>query len=201
MKTSKGRRTALAAILLAAAAIAGVGAASHPLVLERWWIWKLDSKDFPARLAAAEKLGRMGSLRSIPKLVDLLEDTDRQVEKFRYFTAADRVGEILEGLGTPAVPALSRALRETAGEKEYWRRIACRALGRIGGPEAVAALAERLTDGWVCVQMQAFHALGEQGPRAEAAVPAISARIQDPQRDVRAWAQAALKKIRPASTR
>jgi HEAT repeat protein len=198
MKTAKGRRTALAASLLGAAVIAGVGAASHPLVLERWWMWKLDARNLRMRLEAAEKLGRMGSRAAIPKIIELLRDIGRVT---CTGLSPDQVALVLEGLGTPAVPALSRALRETAGEKEYWRRCACRALGRIGGPEAVAALAERLTDGWSCVQMQAFHALGELGPRAEAAVPAISAHLQDPQRDLREWAGAALEKIQPGSAR
>ena len=201
MKTAKGRRTAITAILLGAAVLAAAGAASHDMLLERWWMWKLDSADLPARLDAAEKLGRMGSRRSIPRLVELLEDPGSQVEQSRQFAAAEALGGILERLGPPAVPALSRALRETAGEKEYWRRCACRALERIGGPEAVAALAERLADGWACVQMQAFFSLGEMGPRAEAAVPAISARLQDPSRDTREWAGAALKKILPARVR
>ena len=201
MKTAKGRRTAITAIVLGAAVLAAAGAASQTLLLERWWMWKLDSEDLPARLDAAEKLGRMGSRRSIPKLVQLLQDSDGQMEKTRDFALAGRVADIIAGLGLPAAPVLARALVETAGEKKSWRRCACRALGRIDGPEAVAALAACLDDGWSCVQMQAFFSLGELGPRAEAAVPAISAHLQDPQRDLRGWAEGALKKIRPARIR
>ena len=88
------------------------------------------------------------------------------------------------------VPALIEALNDT---EACARAEAARALGRIGGPDAVLALANALQDVHPGVRADAATALGVIGDKS--AVPALSEAVRDAHADVRRQAAWALDRI------
>jgi HEAT repeat protein len=113
----------------------------------------------------------------------------------------------LARIGPPAkaaLPALRTALRDKNGEM---RARAAIALWRIDGnskeamPVFVATLKRRKGDrpddsnAWAARQV--VRALGEMGPRAKKAVPALLPLLKDKNEGLRWWTRQALKKIDP----
>jgi HEAT repeat protein len=98
-----------------------------------------------------------------------------------------------------ATPLLRRALRS---RKFAVRFAAARALADIGGPseEALPVYREALErggeDAW-----QAAALLGELGPRARGAVPALKLALRDRRYRLRRRAEEALRSISPEETR
>jgi hypothetical protein len=73
----RGRRAAWGLGVASVALLIGAGLFWRNAIKEEWLIWQLDSKDEEKRLAAAEKLAEMKSLRSVPYLVQLIEADER----------------------------------------------------------------------------------------------------------------------------
>jgi HEAT repeat protein len=105
-----------------------------------------------------------------------------------------RAALTLAGLGSeaaPAVPVLVSLLNDPKVGA-----YAARALAGVG-EDAVPALLRLLEDGSALTRKAAVKALGEMGPAAKAAVPALDGvRQSDPSAAVRSEAKAALDKIR-----
>ncbi len=114
----------------------------------------------------------------VTELIANLKHPDLRV---RYAAAAD-LGQI----GSPAVPALMEALKDTS---EYVRIFAADTLGQIRDPQAVPALTESLEDRNRPVRMYASRALMEIGFPA---VPALIVALQDTDANVRQSAALAL---------
>ena len=87
-----------------------------------WYIWRLKSKNWQVRQAAAEALGRIGSKEAVPHLIEALKDEDWNVR----FKAAEALGEIGS---KEAAPHLIEALKD---ENLNVRKAAAEALGEIG---------------------------------------------------------------------
>ncbi|HEX5444138.1 MAG TPA: HEAT repeat domain-containing protein [Pirellulales bacterium] len=96
-------------------------------------------RDWGVRETAADALARIGDA-SVPSLVEILQDPDRDV-RAQAARALARMGPRAE----PAIPALIAALNDS--DKEV-RMGAARALGQIGPPaaEAVPDLIQALKD-------------------------------------------------------
>jgi HEAT repeat protein len=98
----------------------------------------------------------------------------------------------------PAVPALSRLLRDPDGDV---RVASAEALLKIDpdrqGDRAVGTLADALKSAELLVRLRAAEALGGRGARSAAALPALRAAVQDPEPDVRRAAEEAAAKIGP----
>lgn len=121
----KGKRTAIAAVVL------GTGVLSAGLITARdraeewWWIWKLRSQEPMERWEAARRLVALGSLRSVPYLIravredegEAVRSTRVQIEGWgtcgndfrRHRTATPKVFLLWE-MGEGAVPCLRKAL-------------------------------------------------------------------------------------------
>lgn len=199
----RGRRAALAVATLGIATLLGAGFAQRRELAERWYIWRLGSADLVARFRAARSLGKLRSKRAVPGLVALLRDSERHeaeaAEVWGSVTSApDAVARTLEAIGpAECLPALEEALRRSKGEKRYWRRVACNVLARSRDPTAVPGLTELVDDGYLCVRLQAIHALGTFGPLAKGAVPSLRLALAD--RNTKATAETALEAIEEAA--
>ena len=91
---------------------------------------------------------------------------------------SETVREAVVGLGTPAVPALIKALGDWNSSV---RRAAAEALGAIGDPKAVPALVQALGDDRYKVRRAACEALVKIGTPA---VPALHKALTDENQDV-----------------
>jgi HEAT repeat protein len=107
------------------------------------------TEDIRARAAIA--LGAIRDAAAVPGLLAALRDPDGVVR----WWAADALGAI----GSPAVEGLAGVLGAAAGSAGA-RLVAARALGTIGDPVAVAALARALHDEHAMVRAAAAEALG-----------------------------------------
>jgi len=75
---SRGRSIALASACASVALVAAGTWVSRGSLLETWYIHRLGSDREDARLAAAEKLGEMSSLRALPRLLKAIRKEDRE---------------------------------------------------------------------------------------------------------------------------
>lgn len=113
-----------------------------------------------ARAACQDVLIQLGRA-SLPKVLQRLDPEDVHSSGTRLMV--DMIGQIG---GEAEIPVLTRFLRNT-GADENLRASAAAALGEIGGPKAIAALEELLSDGSEMLQLYALDALRA----ASAAVP------------------------------
>jgi HEAT repeat protein len=103
----------------------------------------------------------------------------------------------LRGHARAAVPALLDALKSPT---DWIRQRALHALGTIGDPSAVSAIVTALEDPSHFVRDNAVDALRDLGPKAEAAVPALTrVLLNDPKASVRRSVILALERIGPAA--
>ena len=132
----------------------------------------------PSREIAAQGLGYLGSAQAAGPLAKALSDPDPYVRR-RAAAAFETVP------GETAVGDLARvAVRDADPDV---RRFAVKALGRIGTPDAVRALANATRDGEAKVRQAAADELGRLA--AVESLEALGALINDPVDDVR-WAAA-----------
>ena len=124
----------------------------------------------------------------------LLED-ERQGSFGARATGARLLGEC-GAAALPAVPALLKLLKHPDGDV---RVAAAEALFRIApephGEASLGMLSAALRDPELLNRRRAAWALGERGPQAAAALPALRAAVQDPEPEVRTAAQEAIRKI------
>ncbi len=130
----------------------------------------------PAREAAAQGLGYLGSVKAVPALAKALKDPNDYVRR--------RAAAALETLpGTGAVAQLANAAvnDRAAAVRAY----AVKALGNVGTPEVVSPLARATEDPAPEVRQSAAEELGRI--RAQEALDALVKLFGDPDDDVR-WA-------------
>src|SRR5262245_5607890 len=106
MKT-KGRRIAIVMGLLGVVMMIGTGIATKDRVLERWYVWKLDTGYHEERLAAARALGELHSAWAVPFLIaefrrECEETPHRTFEESGY---DDFQGALMK-IGAPSLPPL-----------------------------------------------------------------------------------------------
>ncbi|HCU37539.1 MAG TPA: hypothetical protein DGT21_19530 [Armatimonadetes bacterium] len=132
----------------------------------------------PAREAAAQGLGYLGSAKAAAPLAKALRDPDAHVRR--------RAAAAFETLpGESAVKELAHvAVSDTNSDV---RRFAVKALGHVGTPEAAGALARATTDQEPRVRQAAADELGRLA--APEGFDALAAMLKDPVDDVR-WAAA-----------
>jgi HEAT repeat protein len=149
------------------------------------------------RASAAKALGQLGTVYACKELMFLLEDPSPIVASMAAW-----------GLGkaayVEAVPALEKIVK-TRPSQPATRSIsdlytgpelaAIEALGRIGGPRAVAALLESLGSASWRTRATAAQALAAAGDRSDPVIQAMEKRLQDPVNLVRAQALLGLKAL------
>ncbi|HEX7896905.1 MAG TPA: HEAT repeat domain-containing protein [Planctomycetota bacterium] len=145
----------------------------------------LPALEGPARADAAEELSRIGppAKAAVPALVKLLKDKDVDVR----LAAASALAAIEPG-NAAILPAV---VAELKGEQ---RKTAAEVLGDLGAP-GVPALIDALKDADAGVRWSAAESLGRIGVAAKAAVPALTAALDD--KEVRSIAADALAAMGP----
>ena len=152
---------------------------------------------------AADQLARIGpqAERAIPALVSLLPDQEEYIiggdaygHGGKRFEPGDRAAIALRKIGSPAIPALSVALRD---RDPVVRRRAAEALGAMGRPAAstVPELTSLLDDPVRHVRESAARALGKIGATDDSAIGALTRCLVDPHLKVRVAAVEAVGKI------
>jgi len=161
--------------------------------------------DAASRIAVAVALARHDPKNPavVPALMELAKERNRYV-----------AGQALTPLGTLKVTAAAPIMREKIKDAEPWLRLkAAEGLWKLEGKPAdvVATLAALLTErpsvtvamgGGVIVQpwtiaTESARLLGEMGPAAADALPALRRAAGDPEVTIRLSAARALKKIQP----
>jgi HEAT repeat protein len=207
------------------AALQGIGKAAKPAVPAL--IKTLDSEDFHTQYWACRALGAIGpdAQAAVPKLCELTKSGTASVRR----NAAAALGQIGPAIGTAGLDALIAAvgdgiepvrenavkalgqladfaapavptIRAAVAERKIAARVAsARALWRIthDADTAVPILIEQL--GGLDEPEDAAEALAELGPAAQAAVPALVARLTAQAGSLRALACEALGKIGTAA--
>jgi len=151
----------------------------------------LKNPDAEARAAAAWAFTQIGPVgaSAVPVLARSLSDSDSQV---RILT-----GLALQAMGPAAAPALPELVRSLADPVDYVRSASASALGAMGSTAApavkslVARLLDTNEDGLVLNNVA--QALGEIGPSAKDALPALDQAVK--QRRVGAAGEEAILRI------
>jgi hypothetical protein len=109
----RGRRIALVAIASGVAVLGAAAVALREPLLETWWLHRLESEDPGAQRAAAQGLGRIGSLRAIGPL---LAKTRNPRDGYVVFDvhAVGSLQRIAQRRGKTAVPHFMAALSAEA---------------------------------------------------------------------------------------
>jgi len=150
------------------------------------------------RASAAKALGQLGTVYACTELLALLEDPSPVVASVAAW-----------GLGKAAcieaVPALEKIDKTRQASQPAGRIIsdlyggpqlaAIEALGKIGGPRAVAVLVENLGSANWKVRVTAAQALGAAGDPSDAVIQALEKRLRDPVNLVRAHALLSLRAL------
>ena len=135
-------------------------------------------------LPAERVVERLGRPWAAPVLLDAWDDP----------AVLPMRGWVAEALGLAHEPRALPLLERLLGAGDDDERVrACRAVGRIGGPDALAALLPVLDDPYAPARAQAARALGELGDPA--AATALGERLSDPAWWVRANAGEALRRL------
>jgi hypothetical protein len=155
------------------------------------YIAALGATDVRHRRRAAAALGRLGPAagEAVEHLLKALDDPDEAVR----WWATSSLGD-LGPAGSSAVPALVDLLKD-----ETIRFAAIEALAKLG-PREVPSLVNALRDPNPLVRLGAVEALGQIGPDAREAYPAIHPLLNDADRRVRESASKALENISQSSS-
>lgn len=201
MNARTSRRVVSGVAVAGILVLGGAGYALRDSLVEQWHIRKLRSEDYTERFSAAERLGGMRSRKAVPGLVALLaESREHAVEAGKVWGPGANpclsMSAVLEEIGPSAVPFIARALEESDGRREYWRRCACDALAKIGGECAREALIARVNDTDGCVALSAIQRLRAMGSSASDAGPALKIALLSRKAYIRKAASDAMEAIR-----
>ncbi|HSB46542.1 MAG TPA: HEAT repeat domain-containing protein [Candidatus Bilamarchaeum sp.] len=142
------------------------------------------------RMNAAKALGRIGDVRAVPGLIDIVS---RDGDEYARMAAAEALGNIGD---VRALPALIDRVSGRGGSETGWRSIAAaaEALGRLRDGSAAPALRAALASESEVVRMAAATSLGILGDRPS--VPALGRVLaSDTYPSLRAAAALALGRI------
>jgi HEAT repeat protein len=156
---------------------------------------ELKARDIKTRIAAAEELGHIGQIKksftepAVPALIDALHDSDAGVRK----AAAEALGKVDPDVKL-AVPALQGALKDKTPKEKC---PVCHGSGKVGGDSGPASCPTCVGTGVAStpVRIAAAGALGQIGPDAKDAVPALREMQQDSNRAVSRAANMAIQRI------
>ncbi|MBI4600578.1 MAG: HEAT repeat domain-containing protein [Planctomycetes bacterium] len=142
---AKGRRAALAALVLALAVTGALGYALRGWMAEQWLIWRLRSGDHLERCAAARRLAAMRSARAPPVLVELLREA---VERPRGFEDEEDSLWIVRALATGGPKGVEALGEVVEGGDEGRRSSVLHDLALLGeeGAAVVPSLARILEE-------------------------------------------------------
>ncbi|MGB2998956.1 MAG: HEAT repeat domain-containing protein [Phycisphaerae bacterium] len=179
------------------AAASALGRIGHPAA-QAALMGVIDDPEPLVRATVARALGQIGTLYGSKQLVLMLKDPSPLVRSLaasglgesRY---PDAVPDLAKMAGTVS-PSVEKLLR-VGGVYGRPEQAAIRALGRIGGTEAVAVLLEALESPSWLLRATAAEALGEAGAATPEAIEALEKRLDDPINLVRARALLSLETL------
>ena len=137
-RPSKGSIVVSVAVVGSDDGVASGFALKQPL-LEQWYLWQLQSEDEETQKAAAERLGKMQSVKGVPKLLQVLRDYE-EPKSPRPFNGVNLFPNGLQNMPYIFVQEMT---------EEYWQEFwPGRALAAIGC-QAIPHVAEWIQDeGW-----------------------------------------------------
>ena len=172
----------------AARALARVGGARFDSAVAALADALRTSKDAGLREEAAHALSEAGhNAAALAALLDALNDRDARVRE----EALHALGYMPATHADHVLPALRTGLRDT---DESVRAAAVRAAARLGVP-GLSVLVEALLDSALIVRWWATVEIGNLGPSARDAVPALQRALQDEKPGVREAAARALTRL------
>jgi len=157
------------------------------------WIGELSSHDVAARRGAAEALSRAGADSAVLPLLGACSDPDEQVREWAHAA--------LEALGPPPrdiAPRLAETL-DQPGSTGYWSATLLGRLREDAAPWAGALGQACGKNPDLAVRQRAVWALGQIGPAARDAIPALEAASQDADARLAKLSREALQKIKLGS--
>ena len=197
MAHPKGKKIALIGLALALAVLGAAGYSFRDLAIEEWYLWKLDSRDPAVADHAAEGLSYRGSARAIPRLLDnerwfKADLARRAIDLCGPRAPGPLKGYLSEGPGGGSPEAFLLALQSLselepgcrevlpaassllAGKGvESWQREKALKLFAKGGGDVVEELTSLLEIDDPAARFFALSNLGEIGPDAAPAIPAL----------------------------
>ncbi|MFP4600958.1 MAG: HEAT repeat domain-containing protein, partial [Persicimonas sp.] len=162
----------------------GLGPTIAPLLRE-----ELQSPHFRRRMAAATNLGRLGDVKSVPKLIGLLNDPQATVREMALFA--------LGILGDPsAASAILKSLNDYDADVRYRAVIA---LSDLGYGDLEEVLIQCMEDEAFGVREQALSRLRTVGTVRSA--PVVLRALLEREREMQQMAEEALDRLIPRMTR
>ena len=220
--TRTGKRLTYLTITLGIVVLLIAGCAFKDKAMEPWYLLKLESDDEAIRVAAAEKLGEMKSLKAVPLLVGLLRELpEPKLGRDLYFLITEvgeriRVvemkddyweqlwlGKALVEIGVQGVPLLLECFRDEDyrfNENLFMDLFVRKTLQRIG-PAAIPILTPALQSSNPNTRRLALLTLAKFGNASDEAVPSIATLLTDEHSGVRLAAAVALWHLGSASQR
>ena len=180
-----------------AAAASALGRIGHPGA-QAALMGRVGDADPLVRASVARALGQIGTTYASQQLMEMLDDPSALVRSL----AAWGLGE--SGCREAAAALTTMAQRTATATEVTWRadqvygrpeQAAVEALGKIGGPEAVAALREALRSPSWLIRATAAQALAEANDRSPQTLGALEGCLKDPVNLVQAHALLALKAL------
>lgn len=182
------------ALIIPASHFRLVGIAKREATFDGWptsyWAAALKKDPFAMRTNPPRDIGRVlreGGEAAVPVLIEMLSDEDDEIR----FQAALALASMDGDQARAATPALVKLM--LSDTQEHVLLLAARTVERCAGDEVVPALVGALRENpshrrraWAAVL------LGEFGPKAKAAIPALVTAIEDPHVAVRVAAARSL---------
>ncbi len=173
MSSPKRRLVVVAAAMLGSAVLVGAGIICRDFLLEPWYLYRLRSDDSSVRDAAADRLGRIKSVKAIPLLIKALTKHEKISERTSVVQRVPRRIEVgivptsitraLVEIGRPAVPALIELLENPNPLPRAYAAATLRRIGPEAG-DAVSVLTSLLEDENDLVANAAARALSDIRP-------------------------------------
>ena len=218
MRTRRGKVIAWSSVALGVVVLAVCAFVLRDLVVEEWNIHKLNSGDEEERRAAIVKLAEMGSVRTVPHILQAIAGRNIRlweigmtwVQDDTHFTRVISSREIWIGI-IPGVsdtgmstPIMNYYLSKPAAITIYFypsRRVivfylwALQRLSHVAGSATILYFVRGLEHEHKSARLLSALHLGLFGPQADTAAPALRKALQDSDEDVAEFAGWALKSI------
>ncbi len=188
---------------------------------EYWWMRKLRQGDESERTTAMEELGKMGSRRAIPLLIEELDKAPDDLSVGYSLRALTQIGSVcvpaliealrsdiehkrasaawvLHGFSSDAGDAIPELIRMSREDTDELRGLAFLALRAISPTDdrVIERLGEAIgSDESSAVRIVAIRLAGSLGPSARRAAPALARAVQDSDPEVREAANEALNRL------
>ncbi len=129
--TKEGKRITHLMIALGVLVLLVAGYAFRDRAVEQWFIWQLESEDKAVRVAAAEKLADIGSMKAVPHLIQAIETMESEntwdavgggPPHVRTGIVLTPIAYSLYRIGPDVLPAVRRAYEEEVASGRSDRR-------------------------------------------------------------------------------